>query len=268
MTRAMYSPSLRAADEAPPFFLFMHTYAIHCPYDPPEEHAEVFRTPDETWLETEGKCGSGGGYNSMELEPGHVELISNRYDAGIHHADELLGAFLDDLEAASQLDDTLVVILSDHGEELFEHGRIGHEKTLHREVLHVPLIVAGAGVQAQRFVEPVGLIDVTPTLLDVLKLPVPPELDGQSFASVLRGEAPPERSEPRVSELEWKTRLFFRRLAHPPADRRPGHRHGTSPRPRPRRRDPGAQRSAVELPRLRLENQARERRHDRRRDTR
>jgi arylsulfatase A-like enzyme len=196
-------------------FIFLHTYDVHCPYTPSQPYASRFRSPDATFIETEGRCGYPH-YNRLALTPGQVRHLSDQYDASIREADDALGPFLDWLETSAHLEDTIVVITSDHGEEFWEHGQIGgHALSLHREVLMVPLVIAGPGIGSGRVSTPTGLVDLVPTLLDLVGLPVPAAVEGVSRASELWGVgspgAEPDRSEAspgkRVSEIDWQLSL-------------------------------------------------------------
>jgi arylsulfatase A-like enzyme len=132
--------------------------------------------------------------------------ISNQYDAGIREADDALAPLLDWLDDTGLLDDTLVILTSDHGEELGEHGQIGHERTLHREVVEIPLLVGGTEIEPRVVETPTGLVDLVPTILDLAGLPVPDELEGQSLRPTLMG-SPGEETSPLPSELAWKLPL-------------------------------------------------------------
>ena len=189
-----------------PRFAFVHTYAIHCPYDPDEEYAAGFRSPDASPFETAGKCGNPD-YNTVELEPGAVRHVSDQYDGSIRQVDDQLGDFLDRLAASGRLDRTVVLITSDHGEELHEHGKIGHEGTLYVETLRVPLILVGPGVEPRRIATPVGLVDVAPTLIDVAGRTVPQDMEGRSLLELVDGLDPSAWPGHRVSELAWQGQL-------------------------------------------------------------
>ena len=190
-------------------FFFVHTFAVHCPYDPPEEYAARFVSPDAEFIETAGRCGNPD-YNSMELTPGQLVHVSDQYDASIRVVDDTLASFFGELERA-ELDEGLVVaIVSDHGEEFGEYGPVGHERTLSVESLHVPMIVVGEGVVPARIEAPVGLVDLAPTLLGLAGLDVPGEMEGRDLSAMLRGEAPEPASgagDARISELNWQLRL-------------------------------------------------------------
>jgi len=96
------------------------------------------------------------------------------YDADVAHADAIVGKFLDFLRAHDLYDRAIIVLLSDHGEGLMDHGEQEHGVLLYRESLQVPLIVKPAGARAHREVSsPVGLVDVMPTILELAGCPAP-----------------------------------------------------------------------------------------------
>jgi arylsulfatase A-like enzyme len=132
--------------------------------------------------------------------PGLVE----RYDYEIAVVDAWVGRIFDAL-AANELDDnTIVVVLSDHGEAFGDHGVAGqraffHGQTLYDEILRVPLLVRAPGMAATVRDDLVGLVDVAPTLLDLLGVEPPASFLGRSLAPALRGEPLPPR--PLYAEL-------------------------------------------------------------------
>jgi arylsulfatase A-like enzyme len=188
------------------FFAFIHTYDVHCPYHPPPAYAQRFATrPAEDAVPTRGRCGNPH-FNRMQLTAGQARYISDRYDGGIRYADDLIGQFLNDLDEQGLLDRTLVVVVSDHGEEFLEHGKIGHRAMLHVQTLRVPWIMAGPGVPASVLNEPAGLADVMPTLLELLDVPAP-SMRGRSLVDVLRGRRPVDPDRLLFSENHWGPKL-------------------------------------------------------------
>ncbi len=169
-----------------PFFLFLHTYDVHCPYVPPEPYFSMFHSPDAVQIDTRG-CG-GGKLGKRKLSAGEVRYTSDRYDGGIRHTDANLEQLLRYLENRSLLEKTILVITSDHGEAFYEHNRLGHQGTLFREVLFVPLIISGPGVVPQMRSDPVNLSDITPTLLQLAGVAATPLLDGRSLSARLAGD--------------------------------------------------------------------------------
>jgi len=169
-----------------PFFLFLHSYDVHCPYDPPEEFRRLFEDSGARSVDLEGLCGWRD-FGPQRLTPAVRAAIRDRYDGGIRHADARLGAFLDRLGAAGLLERTVVAVVSDHGESLGERDWVGHNR-LHVPQLFVPWIMAGPGLPAPRVVEtPAELVDVMPTLLDLLGYPVPEGLAGMSLMPAVQG---------------------------------------------------------------------------------
>jgi Flp pilus assembly protein TadD len=146
------------------FFLFLHLFEPHTPYEAPEP------------------------YRSRHAEP---------YDAEVAYADALVGKFLQYLRDQGLYDPALIIVLSDHGEGLGDHGESEHGLLLNRETLQVPLLIKlpGGLRGGERVPDPVGLIDVMPTVLDLLDL-AHRELDGRP----LFGEEEPTSARPIYSE--------------------------------------------------------------------
>jgi arylsulfatase A-like enzyme len=162
-----------------PFFLFLHTYEVHEPYDPPPGHLRLVRSG------TDGEPAADAAW---------------RYDAEIRFLDRLLAHFLRALARRGLLERTLLVITSDHGDAFWEHGHQGHGPLLYDEVMHVPLLLSGAGMpRGRRVSAAVGLVDVMPTVLELAGLPGPSGLHGRSLVPLLRGETVPSR--PLVAEV-------------------------------------------------------------------
>lgn len=186
--------------EAPdePFFLYLHVMNVHGPYKAPDPYRERFlETPSEPfpfkgplWEDIMvRRCAT---CRDQITEP-HLRDLRARYDGAIAYTDEVLGEFLQELRTSGVLDSAVLVVTSDHGEELFDHGGFGHGKSLHAEMLDVPLLIRPpGGAPPRRIEEPVSQIDLPATLLDLLDLAPPEEQklgDGISLASLVRGEA-------------------------------------------------------------------------------
>jgi arylsulfatase A-like enzyme len=188
-----------------PVFLFLHTYETHHPYTP--EHALL----DEL---DPGYAGALGHRIPVELlqkvNAGEVALdaadrrrVERAYEAEIRSVDRAFGRLIEGLAAAGRLDDAVVVLTSDHGEEFGEHGRLGwHSHTLYDELLRVPLLLKlprGEGV-GRIVAAPVRLIDLAPTLLEAAGVPAPPQFAGRSLLPFARGGDP--RELPAVASLD------------------------------------------------------------------
>ena len=172
-----------------PLFLFVHFYNTHRPYRPPvQEFKDMFRGGYTGKFPVRKVCDK----KRWPLKKEDLAYVVSQYDGEIAHADHLLGKFFAFLEQTGIDDRALVVFLSDHGEEFFEHGGCDHVTTVYEELIRVPFIMAGPGIEPGRVVEePVSIIDVAPTILDYLGLPVPGSMEGVSLMSVLAGEARP-----------------------------------------------------------------------------
>lgn len=118
---------------------------------------------------------------------------SDAYDAEIAFTDHHIGRLIDGLQEKGLLENTVVVLTSDHGEGLDkedDHGKLYHGPTLYDEVMRVPLLVWAPGLEPQRIKTPVSLIDLLPTFLELAGLPEDPELRGVSLVPWLAGERP------------------------------------------------------------------------------
>jgi arylsulfatase A-like enzyme len=204
------------------FFLFYHTYEVHDPYDPPPELIARFdgEYREGPIIEAVRRIRTGGlegwehghtlFWNAVDgRNPRDVRFVSRLYDAGIRQMDDVtLTALLDELDALDLSNDTLVVFTSDHGEAFMEHGRFLHSD-LYEGTLHVPLVLRFPGrvPPGTRVRERAGVIDLMPTVLELLGVAAPPHLQGRSLAGLARGAAsvggaPP----PVVSEYSQRDR--------------------------------------------------------------
>jgi arylsulfatase A-like enzyme len=179
------------------FFLFLHIVDPHQPYSPSPEHAAPFL--DASYRGPVGT--SFAGWANPSWNDADRRRVIDLYDGEVHFADSLVGRVVDTLAALGVTQKTIVVVTSDHGEELFEHGGIGHGHTLFDELLHVPLIVhLPEGRPRGQIAHQVRSMDLFPTLLDALGLPVPAGLDAVSLLPMMRGEPPNPETETALAE--------------------------------------------------------------------
>ena len=210
-----------------PWFYLAEPYPTHLPYDPPRAYYEEFLdegyAPDEAArrrieivrtrmilhppgtraaMEVGQTDAIGEGDDAhkrssavVEFEAGDEPGVRALYDGEARVFDEQVGRWLARLESLDLLDDTLVIIVSDHGEELLERGHVGHTScnlkgTLYDECLRVPLIMrAPKCLPAGRVVRnQVSQIDLMPTIFDILGLNLPLPVDGSSMLPLIRGE--------------------------------------------------------------------------------
>jgi arylsulfatase A-like enzyme len=180
---------LTGADPEAPQFVFVHTYEPHAPYLPPRVHDFTpfygrftdatydgpFRAATEALLDGPpgAKIGAPQFGAVREPFPEDVQFLSDLYDENVAWTDHLVGELLETWGRHRDLDQTLVVVFSDHGEAFYEHGRFGHDEGLYRELVHVPLIVAGPGIEPGVVEETVGLLGLGAGLLHLLDVDVP-----------------------------------------------------------------------------------------------
>lgn len=222
-----------------PLFLYLQYMETHAPYEPPEPYrSRIGRHLGEVDFAAANTTLVNSGYSGGGLSPPQVDALTSLYDGEVAAVDAAVGALLGELEQRGVLSNAIVVVTSDHGEEFGEHGKFLHGATLYQPAIRIPLIIAGPGVPSGGIVsENVSLVDVAPTLLDLLSLPPQTSFEGRSLVPLMPGAeptglsgwlsgllfsqpAPPERGPPTgevVSELErfgvkWDLRSHARTL--------------------------------------------------------
>jgi arylsulfatase A-like enzyme len=164
-----------------PFFLFVHTYQIHNPYRPPGRFATMF---DPGYVGPVGKDVFSPEKTSSDADRIHLEAL---YDGEIAYTDEVVGNFLDQLREMRLLDNTVVIIFSDHGEEFWEHGDVQHGDTLYDEQLRVPLIIRlpGDSHPAIRVTRQIALMDLYATVVEMLGIDHRVPTDSMNLAPLM-----------------------------------------------------------------------------------
>ena len=145
-----------------PFFLWVHLYDAHYPYTPPEPFASRYR--------------------------------DRPYDGEIAFADAQVGRLLTFLNETRRYVGAVLVLAADHGEGLGEHGEKTHGFFVYNSTLHVPLLVKVPGVAPRTIESEVSLVDVMPTVLQALRLPIPPTVQGRGLLSEVVGKPPSNTS--------------------------------------------------------------------------
>ncbi len=168
---------VRAIEE--PFFLYLHFMDPHSPYDPPDAYEAVFN-PDLSQRYT---------LDDVERDPGNVpesgvREMERRYLGEILYTDAMLGGLFDDLRRLELKRPVTVAITADHGEAFGDHGDYGHGHSLYEEQVRVPFLLWGPGVpEGQRWIEPVSLLDIVPTIVELAGLELPAEFRGRSLTA-------------------------------------------------------------------------------------
>ncbi len=176
-----------SGDTSRPFFMFIHLWDVHPDFVPPPPYDRMF-DPDYAGTET-GEDFLFSPTVNPAMPKRELEHIIALYDGEIAWTDAHVGKILDDLDARKLRDSTIVMLLSDHGEEFLEHGSKGHRHTLFDELIRIPLIVRYPGYIAagQRYGEQARMIDVVSTLLALVNAPPPADVMGQSLAPLFVG---------------------------------------------------------------------------------
>ncbi|UCG15433.1 MAG: sulfatase [Phycisphaerales bacterium] len=170
--RAVSWMARRAAERAP-FFVFVNLNIAHLPYDPPSEWQARFLSPRWAVDRISRLRGVTGMWphlaGAIQLSASDLRIMRELYEAEIALADDFAGQLVDALKADGILDETLVIVTSDHGENIGDHGMIDHLLSMYDSTIRVPLIIRypdrfDAGVVIDDLV---SLVDVAPTILDV-----------------------------------------------------------------------------------------------------
>jgi arylsulfatase A-like enzyme len=198
-------------------FLLLHLFDPHMNYDAPPPHRGRFTSqvpgdwelPVSDWKRIRAEA--------PNLSDAERQFVAAAYDEEIAFLDEQVGRFLAELERRGILRDGLVVLTSDHGEELFEHDGFEHGHAFWQELLWIPLVFWGRDVRPGSEEAPVSLVDVAPTVLQAIGLAPPKDVEGLSLWPTLRLDAAvPERTlyaeAPlygpfRVAALRWPLKL-------------------------------------------------------------
>lgn len=178
-----------------PFFAFVHTYECHAPYSEPTyaDASDRGRLPAVIDFPVVEKIHRG----DLDLTDQEKRYTRALYRGDVARADRVIGGLLESLKASGDLDDVILVVLSDHGEDLWDHDQRrspGHGHSLYQELLRVPLIVRAPGrvPAGAKITTPVSLIDIAPTLLEMTHVPVPDGFQGRSIAASLQQGREPD----------------------------------------------------------------------------
>ena len=177
---------------ADPFFLFVHLFDAHNDYLPPKGF-DQFDTDYQGPID-----GSGVTARDSQVLPGmdprDLEHLRALYLGEVSWVDHQVGRLTEQLRAQGLADNTLIVLTADHGEEFFEHGHKVHRTHLYRETVQVPLIMSWPGrlPAGKRVAEPVGLVDITPTVAEITNTGLPAAVSGRSLVPAMQGQSTPD----------------------------------------------------------------------------
>jgi len=180
-----------------PFCLYVHVMDAHYPYEPPPAFQGRFdEHPSD--LQLTGPIVHDymtGKRSEADLTPERLTSLVDRYDEELLAVDHALGPFLE--RVRREHPNTVIVLSGDHGEEFFEHGNLGHSHALWQELVHVPLVLWAPGLDPARVATQVRLMDVCPTILELVGLEhALPGMQGESLLSVIGGLEVEDRPAP------------------------------------------------------------------------
>lgn len=180
-----------AGPEGRPYFAFLNFFDAHDPYRPPERFVE-------------------------EVADGEPRAL-DRYDGGIRYIDETMARMLGELARDGGMDNTILIVTSDHGEQFGEHGLDAHGNSLYRQLLHVPLVIVHSGhvPGGVRVKGPVSLRDLAATVLDLTEAPGDSSIGGTSLAAAWREPAGPVSDVIAEVERHYRRGRGFRNQSSP-----------------------------------------------------
>jgi arylsulfatase A-like enzyme len=182
------------------FFMFFHGYDTHGQHPVGKTVAEIspgYAGPIDGSIEQQAELREAGlaaiknpgDPAKGDIPPADAEVLLKVYQEKVREADARLGLFFGRVRELGLMDKSIIVVLSDHGEEFMEHGYLDHGATICEHQVHVPLMIRFPGGEGARVVDtPVRTIDTFPTLFDALGVAGPPDIDGKSLIPLLQGE--------------------------------------------------------------------------------
>ncbi|WP_232700490.1 sulfatase [Halobacterium wangiae] len=163
-------------DATDPFFLFVNYLEPHLEYRPPRRLAEQYLPANATYEEAMDVPQEPWEYlaGNLTLSDSELQLLRGLYRAEVAYVDEQLAALRTALEEAGELEDTIFVVTSDHGENIGDHGMMDHQYCLYDTLVNVPLVLDGGAFSGEgELTDLVSHVDLAPTLLDEAGIDAP-----------------------------------------------------------------------------------------------
>jgi arylsulfatase len=230
-------PWLKNRKKDDKFFLFLHYWDVHTPYFAPMEYRNLFYkgnpgNPDltsflpfesqpfaEWWLKpAENDKVFAGWIKRLGDEIGveritDAEYITAQYDAELVYLDEYIGTLLNVISETGLDEDTFIMFMSDHGEEMYEHGIFFDHHGLYDANIHTPLIAKFPKMLNSRIAHHVRHEDITATILDVAGVAIPAEIDGKSLMPFIKGDMPEKWRDDTLltEENSWMSKWALRK---------------------------------------------------------
>jgi len=175
-------------DNSDNFFLWLHYMDVHEPYLPPQGIILPFNKRHLAKLNRKAEHNKYMGSEPNSLSAGEVNELLDLYAAKVGYVDEAIGSFLRALKQSNILDNTLIIVTADHGQQFMEHRYYGHRSCLYDELIRVPLIIFDPGLKSNVISQQVSLLDLAPTILDILGIEKPKAFLGNSLLPLMSGD--------------------------------------------------------------------------------
>lgn len=161
---------LETRDPEKPVFLYMNFQRTHFPYDIPEEAPRPFQPCSTDHLD----------FGFINYDRQHIDHVVNKFDNALVYTDRQVGAFIDYLKVNNLYENSLIIVASDHGEAFYDHGYPTHSTSLYDDQIRVSTIIKQPGQQTSEVRDDaISLIDINPTILEILGMPNHPNFQGQ-----------------------------------------------------------------------------------------
>jgi arylsulfatase A-like enzyme len=190
--------------DGPPCFVYLQLMDPHSPYDPPEPFASRFGPGPAARTQAARINEKLTTLRLDEIRAEDAAVAASLYDGEVGFVDHELEQLFAELATRGFLEDAVVVVTADHGEEFREHGNLVHGFSLYEESVRVPWLVQAPGLAPRRVDEPVSLLDLAPTLLELAGLAPGTGFEGRSLVPLLRGDV--GRAEAPVLLELWPSR--------------------------------------------------------------
>ncbi len=166
-----------------PFFAYLHFMDTHVPYNSPAAFEDIFKLHDNpNFIAGQFETLDVRMLTYLGLDEEDKQNIVNLYDSAIRYFDFHFARILEELQSTHELDNTIIVFVSDHGEEFWEHGGFAHGHSLYKEVLHIPLLIRyPPKLQPAQVDTFISSKDIYPTLVDLAGRKIPTKLTGKNL---------------------------------------------------------------------------------------
>jgi len=183
------------ANKEKPYFAYLHYRDVHAPYVPPPPYDKMFDRPGKGRPLTEYEYKSQPPDMRKPVRHRDLDTYIELYDGEIRYTDDHLARFLETLSKEGFLDDTVIFLTADHGESFLEHRSWTHGSGLYEELTRVPLVLVlpGEKHKGQRVTAPVHTTDIYPSVLEMLEIEIPSQVQGRSLFEAIEGKADPKR---------------------------------------------------------------------------